>query len=151
MSSLSTLLHTLAKVPRYRDGCCVRLARVVERSRRTLENLQSGKHVRAAAMEMRYEMRVQRAMSDDGMVERADSEADCYSDDGRQIPSPGFARMPGPGSSVDSAEYASDGGLWEGSPDPARQRALLESRCPPLPRYSGPPSAPKEPVWLIPD
>ena len=34
-------------------------------------------------MEMRYEMGVTRAMSDNGMMERADSENGCYSDDGQ--------------------------------------------------------------------
>ena len=154
---MSELLKTLAKEPRYRDGCCVRLAAVTHRARRTLEHLKEGKHARAVAMEMRYEMRVGRAMSDNGMEERADSENGCYSDAGLDDDlSPRFGG-PAIGQGLISRS-PSFGALSDGYSPTSPQYSPVQSEDGhgggwhvDSPRPMRAPSPRQDPVWLTPD
>jgi len=145
IDSLSRLLHTLAKQPCYRNGCCLRLAQIIERSRRSLENIKAGKQAQAVAMEMRHEIYFRGAMSDNGMEDRADSEDGRYSDDG--IDDFGAARG-GPhfGSRAHSptpfySDVDSDDGSTLGGIQPVFR---AQPSTPPL-------VALHEPQWLVPD
>jgi len=135
IETLSALLRELGKEPRYRDSCCVRLAQVLERSRRTLEGLRRGKETRALEMEMRYEMRVQRAMSDNGMEERADSEDGAYSDAGSDdggSPRRNVRRRsssPVPSLGYGSGGSGSDGSLSPPGSPPMMRAISLEQRA----------------------
>lgn len=80
IDSMATLLNTLALQQENREGCCARLARVIDRARDTLENMRS-RSTNAMSMEVRYEMNLFRAMSPAALVEGWDSDSTHSSED----------------------------------------------------------------------
>eukprot|EP00041_Stephanoeca_diplocostata_P023218 m.565929 g.565929 ORF g.565929 m.565929 type:complete len:572 (-) comp22246_c0_seq2:329-2044(-) len=96
IDQMALLLRTLALQPEHRDGCCRRLARVVDRARDTLESMRL-RSANAASMGVRYEMQVNCALSACGWESGCDSDSahsDCMDDFGWESPPPYDALAP---------------------------------------------------------
>ena len=97
---------------------------------------------------MRYELNLRSCMSDDGMVEREDSEAGCYSDGERDYADPDSDDgSPNPRTRRTSRIYF----RGRGAPSPPLSLSDAESVDSPRPVRRARSASPTDPVWLTPD